>query len=456
MFKSKTSKIIGISLIVVLIITGIGKKAGWWGQPDLTKVATEKAAKRTIIETVSASGKVQPELEVKISPDVSGEIVELYVKEGQEVKKGDLLCKIKPDLYESAVNRSSAAVNTAKANLANSKARLTQVKANFTSIKANFDRNKKLFEQGTISQQEFDASKAQYESTLADIEATEENVRASEFSINSAEAGLKESNDNLKRTTIYSPVNGIISKLNVELGERVVGTSQMAGTEIMRIANLNDMEVNVEVNENDIVRVNLNDTAEIEVDAYLDRKFKGIVTEIANSANTVGQSTDQVTNFSVKIRILSESYADLVSGKPSNYSPFRPGMSATVDVKTNVMTNVLSVPITSVTPREEGSELLKENQEEDEKYEEAKKSDEKENSKPMQILEYVFVYKDGKVIQTKVKSGIQDNNYIQIVNGLNEGDEIVIGPYEAVSKTLKNDMKVNVVPKEDLYKSKDK
>jgi HlyD family secretion protein len=453
MFKSKTSKIIGASITIIILISFLGKKMGWWGKPDFLKVSIEKVEKRSIIETVSASGKVQPELEVKISPDVPGEIVELYVKEGQEVKKGDLLCKIKPDLYEAAVNRSSAAVNTAKANLANSKARLAQVKANFENIKSNFERNKKLFEQGAISQQEYDASKAQYESNLADIEATEENVRASQFSINSAEAGLKESNDNLNRTSIYSPVNGIISKLNIELGERVVGTSQMAGTEIMRIANINDMEVNVEVNENDIVRVSLNDTAEIEVDAYLDRKFKGIVTEIANSANTVGQSTDQVTNFSVKIRILSESYADLTAGKPGNYSPFRPGMSATVDIKTNLVKDVLSVPITSVTPREEGSETLKEGKSEDMDGETASKEEGKEKS--VQIMEYVFIHKDGKAIQTKVKSGIQDNNYIQILTGLNLGDEVIIGPYEAVSKTLKNDMSVNVVPKDELYKSKE-
>lgn len=453
MFKSKTSKIIGISITVIIVISFLGKNRGWWGKPDYLKVSIEKVEKRSIIETVSASGKVQPELEVKISPDVPGEIVELYVKEGQEVKKGDLLCKIKPDLYEAAVNRSTAAVNTAKANLANSKARLTQVKASFENIKANYERNKKLFDQGTISQQEFDASKAQYESNLADIEATEENVRASQFSINSAEAGLKESNDNLSRTSIYSPVNGIISKLNIELGERVVGTSQMAGTEIMRIANINDMEVNVEVNENDIVRVSLNDTAEIEVDAYLDRKFKGIVTEIANSANTVGQSTDQVTNFSVKIRIISESYADLTAGKPSNYSPFRPGMSATVDIKTNVVKNVLSVPITSVTPREEGSEKAKDSEADDVEGQVVSKDNGKE--KTLQILEYVFVHKEGKVIQTKVKSGIQDNNYIQILSGLNPDDEVVIGPYEAVSKTLKNDMNVNVVPKDELYKSKE-
>jgi HlyD family secretion protein len=227
----------------------------------------------------------------------------------------------------------------------------------------------------------------------------------------------------------------------------------MAGTEIMRIANINDMEVNVEVNENDIVRVSLNDTAEIEVDAYLDRKFKGIVTEIANSANTVGQSTDQVTNFSVKIRILSESYADLTAGKPGNYSPFRPGMSATVDIKTNLVKEVFSVPITSVTPREEGSETLKEGKSEDMDGETASKEEGKEKS--VQIMEYVFIHKDGKAIQTKVKSGIQDNNYIQILTGLNLGDEVIIGPYEAVSKTLKNDMSVNVVPKDELYKSKE-
>jgi len=445
MFKNRFIKYLLITLGALFIISWLGKTLGWWGQPDFTKVISEKTALRTIIETVSASGKIQPELEVKISPDVSGEIVELAVKEGQEVKKGDLLCKIKPDLYEAAVNRSMSAVNSSKANLANAKARLMQIEATFENIKSVYERNQKLFDQGALSQQEYDASKAQYQGALADIKAAQENVKASEYNINSAEASLKESNDNLHRTAIYSPVNGIVSKLNIELGERVVGTSQMAGTEIMRIANLNDMEVNVEVNENDIVRVSLNDTAEIEVDAYLDRKFKGIVTEIANSANTVGTNTDQVTNFSVKVRILSESYSNLIKDKPKTYSPFRPGMSTTVEIRTNVVNNALSVPITSVTIREN-----KENK----KAETAQQKNEKEEKNNMHIQEYVFVLKDNRVALTKVKTGIQDNSYIQILSGLEKDETIVSGPYSAVSKDLSDSMQVKLVTKDQLYNLK--
>jgi HlyD family secretion protein len=445
MLKNKTRKIIAAALAFLFIISFIGKKWGWWGKPEVKKVIAEKTINRTIIETVSASGKIQPELEVKISPDVSGEIVELPVKEGVEVKKGDLLCRIKPDLYEAAVNRSTAALNTSKANLANAKARLTQAESNLENSKAQFERNKKLFEQNAISQQEYDASKAQYQSALADVKAAEENVKASEFSINSAEASLKEARDNLSRTSIYSPVNGVISKLNVELGERVVGTSQMAGTEIMRIANLNDMEVNVDVNENDIVRVKLNDTADIEVDAYLDRKFKGIVTEIANSANTLGTNTDQVTNFSVKIRILQESYSDLIENKPKTYSPFRPGMSATVNIKTKTVTNALSVPITAVTTREFIDNIPNNNNS-------TSNEEELNQNKIKQLQEYVFVVKpNNRVKLTKVKTGIQDDSYIQIISGLTIGDLVVSGPYTAVSKELTDSMEVEIVSKENLY-----
>lgn len=434
--------IIAIGLVALASVIGM-KSCSKGGAPE---VITEKAQKRTIIETVSANGKIQPEVEVKISPDVPGEIVELNVKEGDHVKKGDLLLKIKPDVYASNYERMVAGLNTAKANLANSRARLAQVKAQFNNTETSYNRTKKLFEQGAVSQAEFDAAKAQYEAAKADLTATEESVKAAAYNVESAEASVQEAGENLSKTNIYAPVNGTVSKLNVELGERVVGTSQMAGTELLRIANLNEMEVSVDVNENDIVRVHLNDTAIIEVDAYLEREFKGIVTEIANSANTNGMSVDQVTNFTVKIRILQESYEDLITGQ--NTSPFRPGMSATVDIQTKTAKNVISVPIQAVTTRSDTT-IAKEDEEtgevsgivvKDEKEERTKVK--QEEVKPQ---ECVFIYADGVSRLVKVKTGVQDNNYIQIISGLKEGDEVITGPYGAVSKMLKDGSEVTKV-----------
>lgn len=444
--KNKALRYLLIIAGALILFVIIGKKAGWINNETAEEVIIEKAEKRTIIETVAASGKIQPEVEVKISPDVSGQIIELRVKEGDQVKKGDLLCKINPDIYLSNLDKMVAAVNTAKANLANSKARLMQVKAQFTNSEASYNRNKKLYDEKTISQADFDAAKANYESSKADVDAAEQNVMASEYNIKNAEASLNEANNNLSRTSIFSPVDGKVSKLNVENGERVVGTSQMAGTEIMRIANLNEMEVSVDVNENDIVRIRLHDTAEIEVDAYLERKFLGVVTEIANSANTVGTTADQVTNFPVKIRILRESYADLIPPTEPNYSPFRPGMSATVDIQTNTVSKALSVPIQAVTTRIDSSAL---------KIDTDKKPDDTENKKVEKYVkpqEMVFVIKDGRAFKKKVLTGIQDNNYIQILKGLSDGEEVITGPYSAVSRILKDSVKIEVVDKEELFR----
>lgn len=429
------------------------------------EVSTEIVSRRSITETVSANGKIQPEVEVKISPDVSGEVVALMVKEGDPVKVGDLLLKINPDIYASALDRMEASLNTSRANLANSRARLAQVKAQYVNAEASFKRNKQLHEQGAISPAEFDAANASFESAKADVEAAEQTVRASEFNIKSAEASLKEARDNLNRTTIFAPIDGIIYDLRVEKGERVVGTSQMAGTQLLSVANLNAMEVQVDVNENDIVRVALGDTALIEVEAYLDRKFKGIVTEIANSAKTEGLSADQVTNFEVKIRILSSSYEDLLKGKNADQSPFRPGMSATVDIRTTSASNVLTVPIQAVTTRtdtvSEKKEKRKWNKKEETDTEEEEErlsvQDEKNAmvKEEPEIMECVFVYNNGKALIRFVKSGIQDNKYIEIKSGLEEGDEIIIAPYSAVSKILRNNSSVEKVDAEDLFGKKD-
>jgi HlyD family secretion protein len=419
------------------------------------KVTTEKAEQRNIIETVSANGKIQPEVEVKISSDVSGEIVDLFVKEGDQIKKGDLLCKINPLIYESNLSRVAATLNGSKANLSNSKARLEQIKASFANTEASFQRNKKLFDQGAISQSDFDVAKAGYEGAKADVKGAEDNVAAAEYNVKSTEASLKEANDNLAKTNIYSPVNGTVSKLNKEKGERVVGTAQMEGTEIMRLANLNEMEVSVDVNENDIVRVHNGDTSLIEVDAYLDRKFKGVVTEIANSANTAGVTADQVTNFTVKIRILQESYQDLMTIN-KNTPPFRPGMSATVDIQTKKVNNVITVPIQSVTTRSDSSAVKPQGEEMKNGNEDivVKNTNEKSISKneSIKVEECVFVYtNEGKVKLTKVKTGIQDNNFIEITEGLKLGDEVISAPYSAISKELKDGAKVKKVDKAELF-----
>lgn len=447
----KTIWLIVSGIVIIVIIVLLKKFSG----NNAVKVSTEVASRRTIIETVSANGKIQPEVEVKISSDVSGEIVELFVKEGDPVKKGDLLCKINPLIYESNLNRMAATLNASKANLLNSQARLEQIKASFANVETSYQRNKKLFEQGAISQSEMDIARANYEGAKADVKGAEENVNAADFNVKSTEASLKEATDNLAKTNIYSPVNGTISQLNKEKGERVVGTAQMEGTEIMRLANLNEMEVSVDVNENDIVRVHNGDTSLIEVDAYLDRKFKGIVTEIANSANTLGVTAEQVTNFTVKIRILQESYADLISPATSA-APFRPGMSATVDIQTKTVSNIIAVPIQAVTTRSDSSAAPVKEMKKEEKEETLVVKDEKErktgNAKEnLKLEECVFLLSDGKAKMIKVKTGIQDTDYIEIKEGIKEGDEVIAAPYAAISKQLKNGATVKKVEKSELF-----
>ncbi|HDO27255.1 MAG TPA: HlyD family efflux transporter periplasmic adaptor subunit, partial [Bacteroidetes bacterium] len=388
--KKKTWLIISLlAVVAILIILAVMKDKESGG----VKVAAEKAEIRTIVETVSANGKIQPAKDIKISPYISGEVVQLYVKEGDFVKKGAPLAKIDPEIYISTYEKIDAALKTAQANEANAKARLAQAKAQYTKAKLDFNRSKTLWEKQVISDADFDAAKSTYQVAEAEVNAAKENYRSAQFQVKSARASLKEAKENLDRTAIYAPNDGTVSKLNVEVGERVTGASQFsAGTEIMRIANLNVLEVNVEVNENDIVRVSLNDTAIIEVDAYLDRKFKGVVTEIATSANTVGITADQVTNFDVKIRMLKASYKDLI--KPDNPipSPFRPGMSATVEIQTATVRNVLTVPIQAVTTRADTTGRLRSARE---KREESKsKEDKTEETKTKQLIECVFVYQD--------------------------------------------------------------
>lgn len=398
-------------LVVVLLLVSKNRK------PTGKTVETSLVETRTILETVSGTGKINPEIEIKISSEVSGEIIELPVKEGQVVKKGDLLVRINPDLITSMLNRAVAAQSNAKATL-------MQAEAQLKEAKAQFDRHQTLFEKGVISKAEWDRIVATYESAKATREATFYNVQ-------SANASVVEARDNLTRTTIYAPTDGTISLLQAELGERVVGTQQMTGTEIMRIANLDAMEVEVDVNENDIVKVNIGDEADIEVDAYLKKKFKGVVTSISNSAsNTV--SADQVTNFKVKIRILKESYQDLLEGKPANFSPFRPGMTATVDIFTKRVENVTSAPISAVVIKADTTDT-------------SGKKDVK--------MECVFVVDKGRARLRKIATGIQDDTYIHIKEGLKVGDTLVVGPYQTVTKDL-NSGDLVTFDKESLKKKK--
>ncbi|NND32371.1 MAG: biotin/lipoyl-binding protein [Saprospiraceae bacterium] len=431
----KNNRLYIILAIVLVVLIGLAvykSKTRVKGE----EIEITKVTERTIKELVSASGKIFPEKEVVISSDVSGEVVNLYIEEGDSVKIGDLLARIDPEAYESAVDRGRAAVNSSKSQLAisrsnveNAKAQMAQVKAQLQNAKRIHDRNKKLLEDGVLSQADFEASLSDLESLQANMRAAEaslrsaeENIKANEFAIASSEAGLKELQTSLKRTNIFAPVDGIISKLDIEEGERVVGTIQMTGTEMMRIANLSIMEVQVDVSENDILKVTIGDTAEIEVDAYLDRKFGGAVTEIANSASLVGTAaaltTDQVTNFVVKIRMDPTTYQDLITvEKPF---PFRPGMSATVEINTHTERDVLAVPILAVTTRD------------------INKSKNKDDNDDLEedLREVVFVCQVDTLQMVRVETGIQDDSHIQILNGLSKDQEVASGPYSVVTRKL--------------------
>ena len=436
-----TKKIIIALVVVLVVIVAIAAATGGKGGNQVS-VTTEDVELRSITEIVSANGKVQPEVEVKMSSDVPGEIVELTVIEGQKVEKGTLLAKINPDIYESVLNRAHAALNSAEANAANSRARVAQSKAQLLNAKAVYNRQKELFEKKVISQADYDQANANFEVAKADVMAAEETMKASEFNAKSARASLKEAQDNLKRTSIYAPMDGTVSKLDVEMGERVVGTSQMAGTEMMRVADLTRMEVNVEVNESDIVKVKLGDVANVEVDAYVGRKFKGKVTEIANSsANSGLKGGDQVTVFNVKVRILEKSYKDLIDPENPHLSPFRPGMSATVEIMTNEVKNIVAVPIQAVTIRADSTV---------DKGSKWKKIADVSKVEDEHLDEVVFVYEDGKAIKRKVKTGIQDTKYMQILEGVNEGDVVISGPYSTVSKEIKDGDKVEVKDKSEI------
>ncbi|MDI1318214.1 efflux RND transporter periplasmic adaptor subunit [Flavobacterium sp.] len=427
MSKKKVYILIAVVILLIIALVVLKSKGIIGNNDDSTEVETAKVDAITIVETVSATGKIQPEIEVKISSEVSGEIIALPIKEGQVVKKGDLLVKINPDLYTSGYNRTVS-------NLSGSKAGLSQADASFKEAKASYDRSKTLFDKGIISKSDWDKAIAAFEGAKA-------NKESAYYTVQSANATVMEAKDNLGRTTIYAPADGTISSLGVELGERVLGTQQMTGTEILRVANLNNMEVEVDVNENDIVKISIGDSTKIQVDAYLKKEFKGIVTSISNSASAA-TTADQVTNFKVKVRILKESYEDLLEGKPLTYSPFRPGMTATVDIITKRKENVIGVPISSVVVKSDTAATKKfEVKDEPQDKKIVAKSDKK--------FECVFV-KDGTKAKIRiVKTGIQDDTNIEIISGLKKGDVVITGPYTTVTKDLNSGDKVKLKKESD-------
>lgn len=414
MAKSKKKKYILPLIIVVIIILAVMKSCGVFGSNEkIDQVETQQATTATIVQIVTASGKIKPSTEVKIAPEVSGEITQLTVKEGDEVKKGQLLVQIKQDIYISAVNRAQAAVQQSIAALEQSAARLKE-------SESEYKRSKLLFESGTIARADWEATEANYKVARLTYDA-------SKSSLESARATLKEAEDNLMRTQIFAPIDGTISQLNVEAGERVVGTAQMAGTEVLRVANLDSMEVEVTVGENDIVKLAVGNPVDIEVDAYWGKRFKGRVTEIASSAANVTEtsSADQVTNFNVKIIILDESYRDLVEEKNLLHTPFKPGMTASVEIESDRKDSILVAPIRAVSTRQ------------------VKDS----TDGTTRTREVVFVLQDGKALQKEVETGIQDDENIEILHGIEPGETLITGPYSLVSKTLHDGQSVKVSEK---------
>jgi len=448
----KTTKYILFALGGLVVLLIILKVAGVIGKPDLTQVATEKTVEREINETVSASGKIKPHIEVKISPEVSGEVVELPIKEGDVVTKGELICKIRPDILQSELDRTQAAYNTQKASIGNSKEMLNQAQATFENQESIYKRDKVLYDNKVITAAEFETAKSGYFGAKAGLEAAKQNLVGATFGLAQSQASVKEAADNLIKTTIYSPVDGVVSKLSIEKGERVLGTQQFAGTEIMTISDLSQLDVNVDVNENDINRIELGDSSKIEVDAFLGKTFAGTVIEIGSSANVVGTNADQVTNFTVKVRITPESYKNLLIKSAANPNPFRPGLTATVDIKTN-HAHSLAVPIQAVTTRDQKAPAMGAANNSNSNNN-TSVSDDNSATKPKvsgPTKEYVFIYRAGKVKQVQVTTGIQDDTYIEVRSGLKAGDEVVSAPFATISKVLNDGMAVQKVDKSKLF-----
>lgn len=439
-------------IVAVLAVLFVGAKMLGKSSKSGTKVTAEKAQKRTIIETVNASGKVYPEVEVKISPDISGEITELNVQEGDSVKKGQVLARIYADIYSSQRDEAAARVTQSQATVANSEANLNALKAQLEQAKAAYDRNKDLYDQKVISKAEFEQYQTQYRTAQSQYNAAQQNIRSLKAATQSTRTSLEAANKNLSRTVLVSPMNGVISSLTVKKGERVAGNSFALGTEMMRVAEMDVMEVRVDVGENDIVKINIGDSADIEVEAYNNRKFKGTVTQIASSTKTTQTTTGDVTNYEVRIRIDPSSYSDLADPSKPKKFPFRPGMNASADIKTKRKDNVVSVPIAAVAARIKGSDKSVADQKKEKEKGQDPNAQQEVSVSGDELEEVVFIIKeDGTVEKRTVTTGIQDMNYIEITTGLKEGEQIVTAPFDAVNKTMKSGDKVNIVPKDELF-----
>ncbi|MCW3126240.1 MAG: family efflux transporter, subunit [Bacteroidetes bacterium] len=445
--KNKKPWIIGGIILIVLVIIGMnGKKKGWFNGGNAKQVAAEKAQSRTILETVTASGKIHSETEVKVSSEVSGEIILLNVKEGDSVKKGDLLLEINPVIYESMVSQSEAGVSQVRANRMAAEATYKSSKVLYDQAVISFNRQKQLHDEKIISDADFDLALNTLKNAETTLATTKEQMNAAMYTVNSSEAQLKQAHDNLVKTRIYAPMTGIVSLCSVKLGERVVGTAQMAGTELIRIADLDHMQAEVDVSENDVLKVKVGDTASVEVDAYLNKKFTGVVSEIAysSSTSTAIVSTSQAINFSVKVKLVKDSYAQLVDPAHGLKYPFRPGMSATVDIRTNAKANILTVPIQSVTTRE--------NKDSTNHKDNTADTDDNISKDKKKVQEVVFLVDNGKAKAVNVKTGIQDANYIEITSGIKDGDMVIKAPFKLISKTLETGDKIEMVSEKSLFK----
>ncbi|HUM96483.1 MAG TPA: efflux RND transporter periplasmic adaptor subunit [Chitinophagaceae bacterium] len=442
----KWTLIIGGTLAAVFIIS----KIMGGGKKDI-KVSTEKVTQRTIVESVNASGKIYPELEVKISPDISGEITELNVDEGDSVKKGQVLAKIYADIYSLQRDEAASQVNQANAGVSNSKAALESLKAGMEQAQQNYNRNKKLFDDKVISRSELEQYETALKTTEANYHAAQQGIKGQQAGVQGSKVGLTKANKDLSRTILIAPMDGVISSLNIKKGERVAGNSFNIGTEMMTVADMSVLEVRVDVGENDIVKIEIGDSADVEVDAYNNRKFKGVVTKIASSTKnaTALATSNDVTNYEVRIRLDKNSYSDLLN----KTFPFRPGMNANADIKTNHKNDVLSVPIGAVSARVKGSDKnLDDQKKENDKKKEAADMQNDLSGNDNELEEVVFVIQsDGTVKKRVVQSGIQDINYIEIISGLKTGETVVTDPYTAISKILKDGMKVKVVSKDKLF-----
>ncbi|MEE1884933.1 efflux RND transporter periplasmic adaptor subunit [Pedobacter flavus] len=430
--------LIGLGVLVVLLVAA--NAMGLIGGKEIQQVTVDKATTRDIVETVTASGKIQPATEVKLSSEVSGEVVELLVREGDVVKKGQLLCRVRPDVLKSGYDRATASYSAQKAGVASAEQQLEQAKGNMANAEVTFKRNKELFNKKVISAAEFDAANIAYLTAKTSLETAKQSLIAAKFNLAQTGANVQEAGANLAKATIYAPVDGVVSKLSIELGDRILGTAQMAGTEIMRISNLTNMEVNVDVNENDINRVKIGDKATIEVDAFADEKFDGVVTEIASSSTAVGAATnsvDQVTNFTVKVRIIVSE---------NNKYNFRPGLSATVDVQSSTEKGI-SIPIQAVfiDSKKVEDKDNKANAEQDAEKQKARLNDKK-------IKQFVYLFNKGTLKKVEVTTGIQDDQFIIVKSGIKEGEEIVTGPYSAFQNKLKDGLVVEKIAAKDNKK----